>query len=49
MRQTFSHCKNKKIYGTLSTFETYQQAVIDYIAGMTDVFAVKAFEELLKC
>ena len=49
MRQTFSHCKNKKIYGTLSTFEIYQQAVIDYIAGMTDVFAVKAFEELLKC
>lgn len=49
MRQTFSRCKNKKIYGTLSTPEIYQEAVIDYIAGMTDVFAVKAFEELLKC
>ena len=49
LKQAFSRCKNKKIYGTLSTPEIYQQAVIDYIAGMTDVFAVKAFEELLKC
>ncbi|MBO7367887.1 MAG: HD domain-containing protein [Paludibacteraceae bacterium] len=49
LKQTLRHCKNKKIYGTLSTPEIYQQAVIDYIAGMTDVFAVKAFEELLKC
>lgn len=25
------------------------QAIIDYMAGMTDVYALNAFEELLKC
>lgn len=42
-------CKNKKIYGTLSNEKQYAQAAIDFIAGVTDVYAIKAFEELLKC
>ena len=42
-------CCNKKIYGDLSKKEQYVQAVIDYIAGMTDTYAISSFEELLQC
>ena len=42
-----AHCKNEKIYGDLSEEKTYIQAVIDFIAGMTDVYAVGAFNQLL--
>lgn len=42
-----SYHSNKKIYGFLTDKKTYYQAVIDFIAGMTDVYAMKAFEELL--
>lgn len=40
-------CENTKIYGMLDTKEIYAQAVIDYISGMTDRFAVKSFNELI--
>lgn len=40
---------NEKIYGDLSDEKCYIQAVVDFIAGMTDVYAVKSFEELLTC
>lgn len=40
---------NVKIYGDLSDEKTYVQAVVDFIAGMTDVYAVKSFDELLMC
>ena len=42
-------CKNQKIYGLLEDEKFYIHAIIDYIAGMTDTFAIEAFEELLKC
>ena len=38
---------NEKIYGRLEDEKTYIQAILDYIAGMTDRFAIKLFEELL--
>jgi dGTPase len=41
-------CENEKIYGRLETKEIYLQAVIDYISGMTDRFAVETFNELLE-
>ena len=41
-------CENKKIYGDLGKRETYIQAIFDFIAGMTDRFAIKIFEEFLK-
>ena len=41
------NCENKKIYGKLSDEKIYIQAVLDFIAGMTDRFAVKVFNELL--
>ena len=41
-------CENEKIYRKLETKELYIQAIIDYISGMTDRFAIAAFNELLQ-
>lgn len=41
--------KNKKIYGDLSDEKAYMKAIVDFIAGMTDIYAVKCFDELLRC
>lgn len=40
--------KNTKIYGNLETKEIYAEAIIDYISGMTDRYAITVFNELLK-
>ena len=40
-------CENEKIYGSLDTEQEYIQAILDYIAGMTDRFAIKIFTELI--
>lgn len=40
-------CDNKKIYSDLTDKRLYIQAVFDYIAGMTDRFAIKVFNEFL--
>lgn len=42
------NCENIKIYDELQTREIYIQAIIDYISGMTDRFAITLFNELLK-
>lgn len=39
---------NTKIYGQLETKDIYVQAIIDYISGMTDRYAVSTFNELIK-
>ena len=41
-------CENKKIYQELQTKAIYIQAIIDYISGMTDRFAITLFNELLE-
>ena len=41
-------CENEKIYGKLETEATYIQAIVDFISGMTDRFAVALFNELLQ-
>ncbi len=41
--------KNQKIYGDLSDRKIYIRAILDFIAGMTDIYAVKCFDELLRC
>lgn len=41
-------CDNRKIYNKLETKEIYVQAIIDYISGMTDRFAIALFNELLQ-
>lgn len=41
-------CENNKIYKQLETSEIYAQAIIDYISGMTDRFAIALFNELLQ-
>lgn len=38
---------NIKIYGNLESKEVYVQAIIDYISGMTDGYAIKVYNELL--
>ncbi len=42
------NCANHKIYNQLETQEIYIQAIIDYISGMTDRFAIVLFNELLQ-
>lgn len=42
-----SNCDNDKIYGDLVDEETYIQAILDFISGMTDRFAIKVYNELL--
>ena len=41
-------CDNDKIYGGLENERIYTQAVIDYIAGMTDKYAISTYQELLR-
>ncbi|MBR0409848.1 MAG: HD domain-containing protein [Eubacterium sp.] len=48
-RDITGQCRNKKIYGYLDNETIYIQAIIDYIAGMTDIYAVETFNELLAC
>lgn len=38
---------NEKIYANIGDRTVYAQAVLDYIAGMTDRYAVKCFNELI--
>lgn len=40
-------CINSKIYGQLETREIYIQAIIDYISGMSDNYAIRVFNELI--
>ncbi len=40
-------CRNRKIYGHLETEEIYMGAIIDYISGMSDNYAIKVFNELI--
>ena len=37
-----------EIYGNLETEEIYAQAIVDFISGMTDRYAVTVFNELLR-
>lgn len=40
-------CKNNKIYGRLENREIYIGAILDYISGMSDNYAIKVFNELI--
>ncbi|MBE5959062.1 MAG: HD domain-containing protein [Lachnospiraceae bacterium] len=48
-KEAWEKCDNNKIYGVLETEGQYVRAIIDFIAGMTDIYAIHSFEELLKC
>ena len=45
--QRMSMFKNKKIFGILDDEKTFLQAIIDYISGMTDGYAIKVYNELI--
>ena len=47
LRAVAANCENRKIYGGLADKKIYASAVIDFISGMTDRFAIKVFNELL--
>ena len=38
---------NEKIYGNLDDEKTFIQAIIDYISGMTDSYAIRIYNELI--
>ncbi len=40
--------KNKKIYNRLEKEELYIRAILDFISGMTDQYAIKIFNELIQ-
>lgn len=48
LKESVLNCENEKIYGQLQEESLYLQAVIDFIAGMTDRFAINLFNELLQ-
>lgn len=39
--------KNKKIYGELEEEKCYCKAVVDYISGMTDTYAINCFNDII--
>lgn len=41
------NCENKKVYKKLQDEQIYICAILDFISGMTDRFAIKVFNELL--
>ena len=47
LQEISDRCHNVRIYGDLSDERKYARAVIDYIAGMTDLYAVNAYNEIL--
>lgn len=48
LKELALRCENVKIYNRLETRELYIQAIIDFISGMTDRFAIALFNELLQ-
>lgn len=48
LKELALRCENHKIYAKLESKEIYVQAIIDYISGMTDRFAISLFNELLR-
>ena len=48
LREIAERCGNEKVYADLSDPRTAAQAVIDFVSGMTDRFAITVFEEMLR-
>lgn len=46
-KDEYERFKNPKIYSDLSCEREYAQAILDFISGMTDSFAIQCFEELI--
>ena len=47
MEKESERCHNRKIYGHLENETLYVQAILDYISGMTDKYAIKIFNEMI--
>lgn len=46
-RDIMERYENEKIYGDLSDKRLYIQAILDFLSGMTDRYAIKLYEEML--
>lgn len=44
----YKRYQNDKIYGCLDSIDLYLQAIIDFISGMTDRYAIEVYNELLR-
>lgn len=44
----YKRYQNEKVYGCLDTKELYLQAIVDFISGMTDRYAIEVYNELLR-
>lgn len=44
----YKRYQNEKIYGCLDTIDLYLQAIVDFISGMTDRYAIEVYNELLR-
>lgn len=42
-----TNINNNKIYGRLESEEVYKEAIVDFISGMTDSYAIKCFNDLI--
>jgi len=47
-RTASSKLKNKVVYHVKDDIKDYKLAVIDFISGMTDQFALRAFDEIVR-
>lgn len=45
--EEFARYHNIKCYGDLSDRAVYTQAILDFVSGMTDKYAIQCFEELI--
>lgn len=46
-KEGIDNWENEKIYEKLQSEHLFYMAILDYISGMTDSFAIKVFNELL--
>ena len=46
--EKYARYENRKIYGMMDSKKTYVEAILDFISGMTDRYAVSIHNELLK-
>ncbi|MDY5577500.1 MAG: HD domain-containing protein [Lachnospiraceae bacterium] len=46
-REDSRRYENRKLYGNLENREVYARAVFDYIAGMTDTYAITCFNDII--
>ena len=47
LAEKMQNYQNEKVYGTVADEQTYLHAVLDYLAGMSDRYAIHVFQQLI--